>query len=104
MPDADGGFIEVGPTALEGEEITDANAATPQNGVGWVVNVDFSSKGSDAFGKLSGTAACAHGDPNRIAMVLDGKSISSPSVTVAVWRQHHQQHRDLRQLHADRGQ
>ncbi|WP_442940242.1 SecDF P1 head subdomain-containing protein [Nocardioides sp. B-3] len=74
--------MEVGPTALEGEDITDANAATPQNGVGFVVNVDFSSKGSDAFGKLSATAACATGDANRIAMVLDGTSISSPSVNV----------------------
>ena len=83
VPDADGGFIEVGPTALEGEDITGANAATPQNGVGWEVNVDFSSKGSDAFGKLSGTAACAQGDLKRIAMVLDGESISSPTVTVA---------------------
>lgn len=83
VPDEGGSFIEIGPTALEGEEITGANAATPQNGVGWEVNVDFSSKGSDAFGKLSATAACATGDPNRIAMVLDGKSISSPSVNVA---------------------
>lgn len=82
VPDADGGFIEVGPTALEGEDITDANAATPTNGVGYVVNVDFSNQGSDAFGKLSATAACATGDANRIAMVLDGTSISSPSVNV----------------------
>lgn len=83
VPDEGGSFIEIGPTALEGEDITGANAATPQNGVGWEVNVDFSNKGSDAFGKLSATAACATGDPNRIAMVLDGKSISSPSVNVA---------------------
>lgn len=82
VPDADGGFIEIGPTALEGEEITGASAVTPQNGVGWEVNVDFSGKGSDAFGELSATAACATGDPNRIAMVLDGKSISSPTVNV----------------------
>jgi SecD/SecF fusion protein len=82
VPDDGGGFIEVGPTALEGEDITDANAATPQDGVGWVVNVDFSSKGSKAFGELSAKAACAQGDPNRIAMVLDGESISSPTVNV----------------------
>ena len=82
VPDDGGGFIEVGPTALEGEDITDANAGTPQDGVGWVVNVDFSSKGSKAFGELSGKAACAQGDPNRIAMVLDGESISSPTVNV----------------------
>ena len=104
VPDADGGFIEVGPTALEGEEITGANAAQPQNGVGWVVNVDFSGKGSDAFGELSATAACATGDPNRIAIVLDGESISSPTVQRPVRRQHHRQHRDLGQLLADRGQ
>lgn len=82
VPDDGGGFIEVGPTALEGEEITGASAATPQNGVGWVVNVEFSSEGSKAFGELSAKAACATGDPNRIAMVLDGESISSPTVNV----------------------
>ncbi|MBA3781750.1 MAG: protein translocase subunit SecD, partial [Nocardioides sp.] len=76
-----GEFIEVGPTALEGDDITGAQAAQP-TGLEWVVRVDFSGDGSRAFGQLSAAAACAQGDPNRIAIVLDGEIISSPSVNV----------------------
>ena len=50
--------------------------------VDWVVTVDFDSAGSDAFGELSAAAACAEGDPRRIAIVLDDEIISSPEVQV----------------------
>ena len=46
------------------------------------MNVDFSGAGSDAFGELSGTAACAQGAARRIAIVLDGEVITSPEVQV----------------------
>ncbi len=81
LPGEGGEFIEVGPTALEGDDITGAQAAQP-TGLEWVVRVDFSGDGSRAFGQLSAAAACAQGDPNRIAIVLDGEIISSPSVNV----------------------
>ncbi len=82
-PDEGGGFLEVGPVALEGEDISGADAGQPQNDVQWVVNVDFNGAGSQAFGELSGAAACAQGDAKRIAIVLDGEIISSPVVQVA---------------------
>ncbi len=82
VPDEGGGYIEIGPTALEGEDITGAQSAQIEQGLEWVVNVDFSAKGSDAFGELSKAAACAQGDAKRIAIVLDGESISSPEVQV----------------------
>ena len=74
--------IEMGPVALQGDQITGAEAAQPQDSVQWEVNVDFDGEGSDAFGELSGDAACAQGAKNRIAIVLDDRVISSPGVNV----------------------
>ena len=77
-----GESLELGPAALSGNEINGADAVQPQQGVGWEVSVDFDGKGSEAFGKLSGKAACEEGDPGRIAIVLDDDVISSPDVSV----------------------
>ena len=83
LPSDQGDDIELGPVALDGNEITGADAAQdPTQGLDWAVNVDFNGKGSDAFGELSGTAACAQGAARRIAIVLDGEVITSPEVQV----------------------
>ncbi len=81
-PSDQGDILELGPAVLEGNDITGADATQPQNSTQWVVDVDFSSKGSKAFEKLSAAAACATGDQKRIAIVLDGEVITSPQVTV----------------------
>ncbi len=83
VPSEQGDVLEVGPQVMEGNDITGAEAVQPQNSTGWAVAVDFSGTGSDAFEKLSADAACATGDQRRIAIVLDGKVISSPEVQVA---------------------
>ncbi|WP_432476645.1 protein translocase subunit SecD [Nocardioides sp. GXQ0305] len=82
LPTDQGDVIEMGPVALQGDQITGAEAAQPQQSTQWVVNVDFNGEGSDAFGKLSADAACAQGAKNRIAIVLDDRVISSPGVNV----------------------
>ena len=82
LPAEDGQFLEIGPEALQGDEITGAEGVQRENSVGWAVAIDFSGSGSDAFGKLSGDAACAQGDQKRIAIVLDKEVISSPVVQV----------------------
>ncbi|GGD22235.1 protein translocase subunit SecD [Nocardioides daphniae] len=74
------GFIEIGPTALEGEDIKGADAGQGQNSTEWVVNVDFSRAGSKKFSDLSAAAMCEQGDKRRIAIVLDDKVISAPEV------------------------
>ena len=53
-----------------------------QGAGGWFVTVDFTGSGQVAWEQLTGQAACAApGDPTRrIAIVLDGEVISSPSV------------------------
>lgn len=82
VPSEDAGFVELGATALTGTDISSADAEVEQTS-GFVVNVNFSRKGGDAFGNLSQTAGCApQGTPeNLIAIVLDGKAISVPSMT-----------------------
>ncbi len=47
-------------TGLTGDAITSASAAINQNGVGWVVNVSFSSNGATVFDRLTAAnvAAC----------------------------------------------
>lgn len=48
-------------TGLTGDDIASANASIdPQSGIGWVVNVNFNSHGSELFGKLTtaNVAAC----------------------------------------------
>ncbi|QBR92290.1 protein translocase subunit SecD [Nocardioides euryhalodurans] len=82
LPTDQGDVIEMGPVALQGDQISGAEAAQPQDSVRWVVNVDFNGEGSDAFGELSAEAACAQGAQNRIAIVLDDRVISSPGVQV----------------------
>ncbi len=83
LPDVDqGGFLELGPVALEGEDITSAESSQTPNRVDRVVVVEFDGNGSREFGELSATAACAEGDQRRIAIVLDDEIISSPEVQV----------------------
>jgi preprotein translocase subunit SecD len=47
-------------TGLTGDDISSANAAIDQNGIGWVVNVNFTSNGAGVFDRLTrdNVAAC----------------------------------------------
>jgi preprotein translocase subunit SecD len=53
---------------LTGNDISSANASIDQNGVSWVVNVNFTSSGGTTFANLTreNVAACP-GDPNTVA-------------------------------------
>ena len=74
----------LGPTLIEGNQLTSANAGIPQNGIEWVVNLQFNGEGSTAFENAT-RALAAKSDPmNRFSIVLDGKSISAPSVSTAI--------------------
>jgi SecD/SecF fusion protein len=87
LPDETGRPTLIGPAALTGEGVGDAQAGTdPQSGGGWFVTIDFRGAGSDAWRTLTGEAACAPaGDPaRRVAIVLDQEVISSPQVEQSV--------------------
>jgi SecD/SecF fusion protein len=87
LPDESGAGLRLGPAALTGEGIDAATAGVDlQSAIGWYVIVDFTGSGQAAWEQLTGQAACAGpGDPTRrIAIVLDGEVISSPSVGAGV--------------------
>ncbi|MET0695328.1 MAG: protein translocase subunit SecD [Propionibacteriaceae bacterium] len=74
----------LGPTLIEGSDLTTASAGIPQNGVAWVVNLTFNADGAAAFEKATGELATRTDPMNRFAIVLDGESISAPSVSTAI--------------------
>ncbi|WP_248962928.1 protein translocase subunit SecD [Sphaerisporangium perillae] len=87
LADASGERLRLGPAALSGGEVASAEAATdPQAGPGWFVALDLRGAGEEAWARLTGEAACAApGDPaRRVAIVLDGKIVSSPQVDPSV--------------------
>jgi SecD/SecF fusion protein len=84
---ADQKGLKLGETELTGADVSGAEAGfDPQGGLGWFVTVDLRDRGEERWAQLTGEAACAPpGDPaRRIAIVLDGKTISSPAVDPSV--------------------
>src|SRR6478609_7392011 len=86
LPSDQGDTIEVGPTVIQGEEISGASAVQRDQSVEWVVSIDFNGAGGKTWADITGKAACnPSGDPKRrIAIVLDGEVISSPEVNTDV--------------------
>lgn len=82
LADEKGTPIEIGPAALDGNDITSAVGVQPQNQIQWVVSVQFGGQGKDKWRKLTADAACAQMNTpqRRIAIVLDNEVISSPEV------------------------
>ena len=74
----------LGPTLIEGNQLTGANAGIPQNDVQWVVNLQFNGEGSTAFENATRELSSRTEPQNRFAIVLDGESISAPSVSAAI--------------------
>ena len=74
----------LGPTLIEGNQLTSASAGIPQNGIAWVVNLQFNGDGSTAFENATRALAAKSDPQNRFSIVLDGKSISAPSVSTAI--------------------
>ena len=72
------------PTLIEGSQLASAAAGVPANQVAWVVDLEFNAEGGAAF-EAATRALSAKGEPqNRFAIVLDGVSISAPSVDEAI--------------------
>ncbi|WP_243232352.1 hypothetical protein [Microbacterium sp. CIAB417] len=70
--------LRLGPSSPLG--IADATADLQDTN--WVIEVDFTESGAGTMQELSAAAACAQGQENRIAMVLDGEILTAPSVAV----------------------
>ena len=74
----------LGPTLIEGNQLTTAVAGIPQNNVNWVVNLEFNPEGAAAFEQATRELSQKSEPQNRFAIVLDGVSISAPSVNEAI--------------------
>ncbi len=62
---------------IEGTDLQSAEAAVPQQGVGWVVTLDFDSDGTDTFTQISRSL---YNTGKQFAIVLDGQVISAPTM------------------------
>lgn len=77
---------------IEGTELDDASAGTPQNGVGWQVNIEMGNdkeranpKGSTGAARDFETVSRAfQGTEEQFAIVLDGVVISAPVMTAVI--------------------
>ena len=74
----------LGPTLIEGKDLTGATAGVPQNNVAWAVDLTFNSAGATAFEKTTGAIAQRQPPQNQFAIVLDAQTISAPSVSQAI--------------------
>ncbi|MFD4633521.1 protein translocase subunit SecD [Streptomyces sp. NPDC058284] len=86
-PDRPGNHLELGPTALTGDGVKDAEAMLDQQSLaGWTVSLDFRKAAGHTWATLTGDAACApQGAPERrVAITLDDKIISAPGVNPGV--------------------
>ncbi|MGI5346915.1 protein translocase subunit SecD [Streptomyces sp. CA-250714] len=86
-PDTKGTFLRLGPTALTGEGVKNAEPQLDTaQGSGWSVTVDFRDGASDAWAELTGRAACRPPDApqRRVAIVLDDQIVSAPRIQEGV--------------------
>ncbi|MEV5507121.1 protein translocase subunit SecD [Streptomyces orinoci] len=75
----------LGPVAVDGKDVTGAKAVLDtQQAAGWMVTLKFNGKGSKTFGNVTGKLASQPDPQNRFAIVLDGESVSAPSVRQAI--------------------
>ncbi|MFI8006177.1 protein translocase subunit SecD [Streptomyces sp. NPDC086010] len=87
LPDEQGSPLALGPVHLSGAGVADATAVfDAQQGSGWSVALDFHKGAGERWTRLTGDAAChPTGDERRrVAIVLDGRVISSPQVDPSV--------------------
>jgi SecD/SecF fusion protein len=86
LPDEQGQMLQLGPSVMEGEQVSSAEAALDEFQTAWMVNIEFRGEGRDTWADLTGDAACySAGDPRRqVAIVLDDQVISAPQVNPEV--------------------
>ncbi|GAA1577987.1 protein translocase subunit SecD [Kribbella sancticallisti] len=74
----------LGPAILLGTDLSDATAGIPQGGFQWQVNLKFTGEGGDKFLKATTAIAQRGQGQNLFAIVLDGETISTPSVSAPI--------------------
>ncbi|MEU5086708.1 protein translocase subunit SecD [Streptomyces sp. NPDC021356] len=75
----------LGPAAVDGTDVKKAQAVfNTQNGSGWTVTMEFTSKGAKKFADVTGKLAQNQTPQNEFAIVLDGNVVSNPYVQQAL--------------------
>jgi preprotein translocase subunit SecD len=70
----------LGPALIRGDQVTRALATTPQNSVGYIVELEFNTQGGADFQSVTAHLASQTSPENQFGIVLDGEVISAPSV------------------------
>jgi preprotein translocase subunit SecD len=71
----------LGPVAVPGTGVSSANAIyETQRGQGWIVQMEFTNSGANQFADVTGELAALPSPQNQFAIVLDGETVSAPSV------------------------
>ena len=64
---------------LTGDDLSRAEASANQIGIGWVVNIQFNSRGSDIFSELTRRISTTEAQATkRIAIIMDGRELLAP--------------------------
>jgi len=74
----------LGPTMIDGADLSGATAGIPQGEVNWAVDLTFKPDAAQVFLEATTKLAQNSEPQNRFAIVLDGKSISEPTVSNAI--------------------
>jgi preprotein translocase subunit SecD len=70
---------DVGNPPLSGDDLSRAEASTNQVGIGWVVNLQFNSRGSDIFSDLTRRISTTEAQATkRIAIIMDDRDLLAP--------------------------
>lgn len=69
----------LGPTVVEGTSVSDASAGTRTGTGEWVVNLDFDGEGTKQWGDYTSANV-----GNSVAITLDGRVISAPTINNAI--------------------
>ncbi|MFF8832991.1 protein translocase subunit SecD [Streptomyces sp. NPDC015131] len=70
----------LGPAEVDGKDVDDAQAAINQQTGQWIVQMEFTDKGSKKFQKITSRLSQQQPPMNQFAIVLDGEVVSAPSV------------------------
>ena len=79
--DDEGNKFLLSKALIEGTELKNASYGTPQNSVGWAVDLSFKKQARETFADVTKDLA---GTGRTFAIVLDGKVLSYPQVTTPI--------------------
>ncbi|MCX5158999.1 protein translocase subunit SecD [Streptomyces sp. NBC_00264] len=73
----------LGPSEVSGTEVDNAKAGFDQRGM-WVVNMEFTKKGSKQFQTITKKLSAQQSPQNQFAIALDGEVVSAPQVNTTL--------------------